>query len=90
MDPAVVAGSARIAERAGLDDPERAALVVAAALRSAVAALDAGRPPRPREEQAVLPGLDADPAEERAHLVRVSRGLDGPLIAEALAAAGPA
>ncbi|MEV7178756.1 MAB_1171c family putative transporter [Kitasatospora sp. NPDC093679] len=90
VDPAVVAGSARIAERAGLDGPERAALVVAAALRSAVAALDAGRPPRPREEQAVLPGLDADPAEERAHLVRVSRGLDGPLIAEALAAAGPA
>ncbi|MEV6209231.1 MAB_1171c family putative transporter [Kitasatospora sp. NPDC051914] len=87
VDPAVVDGGLRIAERAGLDEAERAALVVAAGLRSAVAALDAGRPPRPREEQAALPGLDADPAEERAHLVRVARGLDGPLTEEALATA---
>ncbi|WP_405012146.1 MAB_1171c family putative transporter [Kitasatospora sp. NBC_01539] len=88
VDPAAVASGTRVAERAGLGDAERAALVVAVALRSAVDALASGRPPRPREEQAALPGLDADPAEERAHLVRVSLGLDGPLTAEALAAAG--
>ncbi|GAA5006671.1 MAB_1171c family putative transporter [Kitasatospora paranensis] len=88
VDPAVVRAAARTAEREVLDDSERAALVVAAALRSAVAALDSGRPPRPREEQAVLPGLDADPADERAHLVRVAQRLDGLLTAEALDAAG--
>ncbi|MFD9123707.1 MAB_1171c family putative transporter [Kitasatospora sp. NPDC059571] len=90
IDPAVVRAGARVAERAGLDDPERAALVVAAGLRSAVAALREGRPPLPREEQAVLPGLDTDPADERAHLVGVARRLAGPLTDEALATAAAA
>ena len=90
IDPAVVGHGNRIADRAGLDDDARAALVVAAALRSAAAALDTGRPPRPREEQPTLPGLDAGPTEERAHLVRVARSLDGPLTAEALAPASGA
>ncbi|MEU9126622.1 MAB_1171c family putative transporter [Kitasatospora sp. NPDC048540] len=85
VDPQAVAAAGRVAERAGLDEAQRAALVVAAALRSAVTALAAGAPPRPREEQPVLPGLDAEPAEERAHLVRVARLLDGRLTAEALA-----
>lgn len=85
VDPAAVAAGARIAERAGLDEGERAALIVAVALRSAVEALHAGAPPRPREEQPALPGLDAEPAEERAHLVRIARGLHGPLTSEALA-----
>ncbi|MER8182721.1 MAB_1171c family putative transporter [Kitasatospora sp. NPDC094015] len=86
VDPAVVAAAAAVAERAGLDEAERSALVVAAALRSAVLALNAGALPRPREEQASLPGLDAEPAGERAHLVRVARRLEGPLTAQALTA----
>ncbi|MFI6447312.1 MAB_1171c family putative transporter [Kitasatospora sp. NPDC050543] len=90
VDPAVVAATTAVAERAALDEAERAALIVAAALRSAVEALNAGVPPRPREEQVTLPGLDAEPGEERAHLVRVALGLGGPLTGEALAAAAPA
>lgn len=91
VDPAAVAAAARAAERAGLDDGERDALVVATALRSAVEALGAGLPPRPREEQVTLPGLDAAPAEERAHLVRVARSLNSPPADEASATiAGPA
>ncbi len=86
VDPAAVAASARVADRAGLDEDGRAALIVAAALRSAVEALNAGVPPRPREEQVTLPGLDTEPGEERAHLVRVAEGLHGPLAGEALAA----
>ncbi|GAA2740002.1 MAB_1171c family putative transporter [Kitasatospora cinereorecta] len=88
VDPAAVEAAEQVAERHGLDPDGRAALVVAAALRSAVAALDAGRPARPREEQVVLPGLDADPAEERAHLVRVARALASPATGEAVAGAG--
>lgn len=84
VEPSVVAAAERVAEGAGLGEAERAALVVAAALRSAVAALGAGAPPRPRDEQPVLPGLDAHPAHERAHLVRVARVLDHPLTAQAL------
>ncbi|MFJ1702127.1 MAB_1171c family putative transporter [Kitasatospora sp. NPDC088346] len=90
VDPAVLDAAAGVAERAGLDVAERAALTVAVALRSAVAALAAGAAPRAREDQAVLPGLDAAPAEERAHLVRVARCLHGPLTGEALAAAAGA
>jgi len=88
VDPAVVGAAERTAGRSGLDGAGRDALVVAVALRSAVRALDAGLPPRPREEQVVLPGLDAAPAEERAHLVLVARSLDGPAAGEALASAG--
>jgi hypothetical protein len=87
VDPAVVTSADRVAERAGLDDGAREALVVAAALRFAVEALNSGVPPRPRDEQVPLPGLDAEPAEERVHLVRVARGLYGPLTSEALAVA---
>ncbi|MDX3850280.1 MAB_1171c family putative transporter [Streptomyces sp. AK02-01A] len=87
VDPAVVTAATRIAERAGLDDTDRAALTVAAALRFAAAALDTGSPPRPREDQTPLPGLDAEPAEERAHLVRVAHYLYAPLTGEALAVA---
>ncbi|MFD5029455.1 MAB_1171c family putative transporter [Streptomyces sp. NPDC058405] len=86
-DPAVVTAATRVAERAGLDDRDRAALIVAAALRFAVEALDTGIPARSREDQAPLPGLDAEPAEERAHLVRVARYLYAPLTGEALAVA---
>ncbi|MET7936986.1 MAB_1171c family putative transporter [Streptomyces sp. NPDC005322] len=86
VDPAVVTAAEQVAERAGLDEGERASLIVAAALRRAVEALASGVPPRPREEQVPLPGLDAEPAEERAHLVRVARKLDAPLTGEALAA----
>ncbi|MFD7117961.1 MAB_1171c family putative transporter [Streptomyces sp. NPDC056652] len=87
VDPAVVAAATAVAERTGLDDRDRAALIVAAALRAAGEALNAGTPPRPREDQAPLPGLDAEPAEERAHLVRVARSLYAPLTGEALAVA---
>jgi hypothetical protein len=87
VDPAVVTAAARVAARAGLDPSDRAALTVAAALRSAVEALNAGTPPRPREGQAPLPGLDAEPVGERAHLVRVARYLHAPLTGEALAVA---
>ncbi|MFF3753500.1 MAB_1171c family putative transporter [Streptomyces sp. NPDC002018] len=87
VDPAVVTAATAAAERAGLDDADRAALIVATALRFAVDALNAGLPPRPREEQVPLPGLDAEPAEERAHLVRVARSLYAPLTGEALAVA---
>ncbi|GHJ41953.1 MAB_1171c family putative transporter [Streptomyces sp. TS71-3] len=87
VDPAVVAAAARVAARAGLDASDRAALTVAAALRFAVEALNAGIPPRPREGQAPLPGLDAEPAGERAHLVRVAHYLHAPLTGEALAVA---
>ncbi|MFJ7996729.1 MAB_1171c family putative transporter [Streptomyces sp. NPDC096310] len=87
VTPAVVPAATALAERAGLDDAERAALIVATALRCAVEALNAGTPPRPREDQTPLPGLDAEPVEERAHLVRVARHLYAPLTGEALAAA---
>lgn len=87
VDPAVVTVAAQVAERVGLDAEDRAALIVAAALRCAVEALNTGIPPRPREDQTPLPGLDAEPAEERAHLVRVARSLYGPLAGEALAVA---
>ncbi|MFE2493935.1 MAB_1171c family putative transporter [Streptomyces scopuliridis] len=87
VEPAVVTAATGVAERAGLDDGDRAALIVAAALRSAGEALNAGTPPRPREDQAPLPGLDAEPAEERAHLVRVAGYLYAPLTGEALAVA---
>ncbi|MGW3626548.1 MAB_1171c family putative transporter [Streptomyces sp. NPDC000880] len=87
VDPAVVTGATQVAERAGLDDEDRAALIVAAALRFAVEALNTGIPPHPREDQTPLPGLDAEPAQERAHLVRVARSLYGPLTGEALALA---
>lgn len=87
VDPAVVTAATRVAERAGLDDGDRAALIVAAALRFAGEALNTGVSPRPREDQAPLPGLDAEPAEERAHLVRVARYLYAPLTGEALAVA---
>lgn len=85
VDPAVVTAATQVAGRAGLDDADRAALIVAAALRFAVEALNSGIPPHPREDQTPLPGLDAEPAEERAHLVRVARSLYGPLTGEALA-----
>ncbi|KIQ63132.1 hypothetical protein TR51_30620 [Kitasatospora griseola] len=85
IDPAAVRGAERFAERSALGPDERDALVVAAALRSAVGALAAREVPRPREEQPVLPGLDADPAEERAHLVLVSSFLQSPLLERALA-----
>ncbi|MFG2819388.1 MAB_1171c family putative transporter [Kitasatospora sp. NPDC048365] len=78
VDPAVVAAAREAAERAGLGPERRDALVVAAALRAAVEALDGGAAPRPREEQVTLPGLDAEPVQERAHLVRVSRSLSAP------------
>ncbi|MFE4174501.1 MAB_1171c family putative transporter [Streptomyces sp. NPDC056909] len=87
VDPVVVTAATATAERAGLDDADRAALIVATALRFAVDALNAGAPPRPREDQVPLPGLDAEPAEERAHLVRVARHLHAPLTGEALAVA---
>jgi hypothetical protein len=87
IDPAAVTAAGEVAERAGLDERDRAALVVATALRSAVEALGSGVPPRAREDQTQLPGLDAEPAEERAHLVRVARSLYSPLTGEALAAA---
>ncbi|MFE1958920.1 MAB_1171c family putative transporter [Streptomyces sp. NPDC059479] len=87
VDPAVVTAATATAERAGLNEADRAALIVATALRFAVDALNAGIPPRPREEQVPLPGLDAEPAEERAHLVRVARQLYAPLTGEALAVA---
>ncbi|MFC9428354.1 MAB_1171c family putative transporter [Streptomyces sp. NPDC056987] len=87
VDPAVVPAATALAERAGLDEDERSALIVAAALRGAVEALNAGTPPLPREDQAPLPGLDAEPVEERAHLVRVARYLHAPLTGEAVAAA---
>lgn len=86
-DPEVVTAAARVARRAGLDDEDRAALIVAAALRGAAAALNEGTAPRPREDQVPLPGLDAEPADERAHLVRVARYLYAPLTGEALTAA---
>ncbi|MFG2696744.1 MAB_1171c family putative transporter [Kitasatospora sp. NPDC048407] len=85
IDPAAVRGAERFAAEAALGTDERDALVVAAALRSAVGALAAGAVPRPREEQPVLPGLDADPAEERAHLVLVASFLQSPLLERALA-----
>ncbi|KDN84342.1 MAB_1171c family putative transporter [Kitasatospora cheerisanensis] len=85
IDPAAVGRAERFAERASLAPGERDALVVAAALRSAVDGLTAGAVPRPREEQPVLPGLDTDPAEERAHLVRVASFLRSPLLERALA-----
>ncbi|MEV7425637.1 MAB_1171c family putative transporter [Streptomyces sp. NPDC091212] len=85
VDPAVVAAATEVADRAGLDDDERVALTVAAALRGAAAALRAGTPPRPREDQVPLPGLDTEPAQERTHLVRVARCLYAPLTGEALA-----
>ncbi|MFD8479035.1 MAB_1171c family putative transporter [Kitasatospora sp. NPDC059673] len=85
IDPAAVRGAERSAAEAALGPEERDALVVAAALRSAVGALAAGTVPRPREEQPVLPGLDADPAEERAHLVLVASFLQSPLLERALA-----
>lgn len=88
VDPAVVAAADGIAARTGLDDADRAALIVAAGLRFAAGALSEGRPARPREDQIALPGLDAEPAEERAHLVRVARYLQAPPTAEALGAAG--
>ncbi|MEV4559129.1 MAB_1171c family putative transporter [Kitasatospora sp. NPDC049285] len=87
IDPAAVRAAEAVADRSGLDPRERDALVVAAALRAAVAALSAGAVPRPREEQQVLPGLDAEPAQERAHLVLVAGYLDSPLVAEALSGA---
>jgi hypothetical protein len=87
VDPAVVTAAGQVAERAGLEEGDRAALIVAAALRSAVEALNSGIPPRPREDQAPLPGLDTEPAEERAHLVRVACNLYAPLTGEALAVA---
>ncbi|AXG79194.1 hypothetical protein DVK44_17715 [Streptomyces paludis] len=89
-DPGVIAAAHRLADRAGLDDADRAALVVAASLRHAADALRAGVPPRAREDQPQLPGLDTEPAEERAHLVRVARCLSAPLTGEVLAAAGAA
>ncbi|MGW4382989.1 MAB_1171c family putative transporter [Kitasatospora sp. NPDC004531] len=85
IDPAAVRGAERFAAQAELVPDERDALVVAAALRSAVGALAAGAVPRPREEQPVLPGLDAEPAEERAHLVLVAGYLQSPLLERALA-----
>lgn len=87
VDPAVVTAATQVAGREGLDDGDRAALIVAAALRFAVEALNIGTPPRPREDQAPLPGLDAEPAEERAHLVRAAHYLYAPLTGEALAVA---
>ncbi|MEW1721054.1 MAB_1171c family putative transporter [Streptomyces sp. NPDC093109] len=87
-DPGVIAAAHRLADRDGLDDADRAALVVAASLRHAADALRAGVPPRARDEQAQLPGLDTEPAEERDHLVRVARCLSAPLTGEALAGAG--
>ncbi|MFJ1756684.1 MAB_1171c family putative transporter [Kitasatospora sp. NPDC088134] len=89
IDPAAVHRARDLAERASLHPADRDALVVAAALRSAVAALAGGAVPRPREEQPVLPGLDAAPAEERAHLVRVADYLGSPLLEQALAPAAP-
>ncbi|MFJ4920275.1 MAB_1171c family putative transporter [Streptomyces sp. NPDC088725] len=88
--PSVVTAAGEAAVRAGLDEEDRAALTVAAALRFAVGALNAGVPPRSREDQSQLPGLDTEPAEERAHLVRVARYLDAPLTGEALAVASAA
>ncbi|MFJ5926863.1 MAB_1171c family putative transporter [Kitasatospora sp. NPDC092948] len=85
IDPAAVRGAERFAEQSALDPDERDALVVAAALRSAIDGLAAKAVPRPREEQPVLPGLDADPAEERAHLVLVASFLQSPLLERALA-----
>ncbi|WP_328582712.1 MAB_1171c family putative transporter [Streptomyces sp. NBC_00370] len=90
VDPAVVSAATEVADRAGLDEADRAALIVAASLRGAADALSVGRPPRPREDQASLPGLDAEPAGERAHLVRVARYLNAPLTGEALALAAAA
>ncbi len=89
VDPDVVAAAGRLAGRERLATGEHDALVVAAALRSAVAALNAGRPPRPREEQPHLPGMDTEPAEERGHLVRVAQRLNEPLTDEALAVVVP-
>ncbi len=90
VGPAVVTAAGRLAERDGLAADDRSALIVAAALRSAVEALNSGTAPRPREDQTPLPGLDTEPAEERAHLVRVAHYLHAPLTAEAVATAAPA
>ncbi|MFJ5102368.1 MAB_1171c family putative transporter [Streptomyces sp. NPDC088554] len=90
VDPAVVPAAALAADRAGLDASDRAALTVAVALRSAVEELRAGAPPRAREDQAPLPGLDTEPAEEREHLVRIARRLYAPLTDETLAGGGAA
>ncbi|MFI1519071.1 MAB_1171c family putative transporter [Kitasatospora cineracea] len=84
VDPAAVHAAQRLAGRASLAPSHRDALVVAAAMRSAVTALAAGTVPRPREEQPALPGLDTAPAEERAHLVLVASYLRSPLLERAL------
>ncbi|MFE2595638.1 MAB_1171c family putative transporter [Streptomyces sp. NPDC059396] len=85
--PETVTAAATVAERAGLDEADCAALTVATALRSAVSALNTGTDPRPREDQTPLPGLDTEPVDERAHLVRVAGYLYAPLTDEALAVA---
>ncbi|MEV7090481.1 MAB_1171c family putative transporter [Streptomyces sp. NPDC093085] len=85
VTPAVVPVATGIAGREGLDEADRAALIVATGLRSSVEFLHAGAPPRPREDQVPLPGLDTEPVEERAHLVRVAHLLYAPLTGEAVA-----
>lgn len=80
VDPESVRQAARAAEAAGLPPRDRDALVVAAALTSALRALDAGEPGRDRDQQVPLPGLTAEPAEERDHLLRVARAMRRPLL----------
>jgi hypothetical protein len=79
VQPESVARAVRTAEAAGLPPQDRDALVVATALASALRALDAGQPGRDRDEQVPLPGMTAEPAEERDHLLRVARAMRRPL-----------
>ncbi|WP_377267196.1 MAB_1171c family putative transporter [Peterkaempfera sp. SMS 1(5)a] len=79
VDQESVDRATRAAQAAGLAPRDRDALVVAAALTSALRALDAGQPGRDREDQVPLPGLTFEPEEERDHLLRVALAMRAPL-----------
>ncbi|MFK4184320.1 MAB_1171c family putative transporter [Streptomyces sparsogenes] len=72
----------RLADEQGLEEPDRDALIAAAALQSALHALQARQAPQqPCEE---LPGIDIPPHAERQHLVAVARYMGSPLVTQAL------